>query len=124
MRRCPFADQTMRTVDRDVVLIAKGRDGEIDLRHAILLRLGFRVFDDPARVAVLLSELRGLVLPVLGNATVTERLLLLLCVALLRRRDDRGIDSLAAHRQATTSPFISRIHRKKPKDKTMSDRTS
>src|SRR4051812_5833149 len=88
MRRCPFADQ----IDRDVVLIAKGRDGEIDLRHAILFRLGFRVFDGPARVAVLLSELRGLVLPVLGNATVTERLLLLLCVALLRGRDDRGID--------------------------------
>src|SRR3954447_14277149 len=74
------------------------------MRHAILLRLGFRVFDGPARVAVLLSELRGLVLPVLGNATVTERLLLLLCVALLRRRDDRGIDNLAAHRQETRSP--------------------
>src|SRR3954454_16001843 len=64
-----------------MVLIAKGRDGEIDLRHAILLRLGFRVFNGPARVAVLLSELRGLVLPVLGNATVTERLLLLVCCA-------------------------------------------
>src|SRR3954451_24514953 len=87
-----------------MVLIAKGRDGEIDLRHAILLRLGFRVFDGPARVAVLLSELRGLVLPVLGDATVTERLLLLLCVALLRRRDDRGIDNLAAHRQETRRP--------------------
>src|SRR3954454_19331749 len=49
-----------------MVLIAEGRDGEIDRRHAILLRLGFRVFDGPARVAVLLSELRGLVLPVLG----------------------------------------------------------
>src|SRR3954447_17805178 len=58
------------------------------MRHAILLRLGFRVFDGPTRVAVLLSELRRLVLPVLGNATVTERLLLLLCVALLRRRDE------------------------------------
>jgi hypothetical protein len=34
----------------------------------------------------LLSELRGLVLPVLGTATVTERLLLLLCITLLRRR--------------------------------------
>src|SRR4051812_43401482 len=87
-----------------MVLIAKGRNGEIDLRHAILLRLGFRVFDGPARVAVLLSELRGLVLPVLGNATITERLLLLLCVALLRRRDDCGIDNLAAHRQETRSP--------------------
>ena len=56
------------------------------------------------RVAVLLSELRRLVLPVLGNATVTGRLLFLLCVALLRRRDDRGIDNLAAHRQETRSP--------------------
>src|SRR3954447_10051031 len=26
------------------------------------------------------------------------------CVALLRRRDDRGIDNLAAHRQETRSP--------------------
>ena len=94
----------MGAVNRDMVLVAKGGDGEIDLRHAILLRLGFRVFDGPARVAVLLSELRGLVLPVLGNATVTERLLLLLCVALLRRRDDRGIDNLAAHRHETRSP--------------------
>src|SRR6476620_2097087 len=104
MRRCPFADQPMRTVDRDMVLVAESGDGEIDLRHAIPLRLGFRVFDRPARVAILLSELRGLVFPVRGNATFTERLLLLLCVALLRRRDDRGIDNLAAHRQEARSP--------------------
>ena len=94
----------MRTVDRDMVLVAESGDGEIDPRHAIPLRLGFRVFDRPARVAILLSELRGLVFPVRGNATFTERLLLLLCVALLRRRDDRGIDNLAAHRQETRSP--------------------
>src|SRR3954453_10300204 len=59
--------------------------------------------DGPARVAVLLSELRWLVLPVLGNATVTERLLVLLCVALLRRRADRGIENLAPQRQETRS---------------------
>src|SRR5436305_15179394 len=47
-----------------------------------------------SRRGSVLSELRGLALRVLGNATVTERLLLLLCVALLRRRDDRGIDNL------------------------------
>src|SRR3954451_24790594 len=57
-----------------------------------------------SRRGSVLSELRGLALRVLGNATVTERLLLLLCVALLRRRDDRGIDNLAAHRQETRSP--------------------
>jgi hypothetical protein len=41
IRPCPFADQPTRTVDRDVVLIAKGRDGEIDLRHASFFGLAF-----------------------------------------------------------------------------------
>src|SRR4051812_17686443 len=79
--------------------IGKRFDGAANLR---LLRIGKA--SALRHGLALLSELRGLVLPVLGNATVTERLLLLLCVALPRRRDDRGIDDLAAHRQETRSP--------------------
>src|SRR3954453_16686063 len=37
-------------------------------------------------------------------ADAVPDVLLLLCVALLRRRDDRGSDNLAAHRQETRSP--------------------
>ena len=100
VRRRPFADQPMRPVDRDMVLVTERRDGEIDRRNrSVFPHLGFRVFDRPARIAILLRELLRLVLPVVGNAAVLDRLLLLDRVALLGRGDDRRVDDLAAHRQ-------------------------
>ncbi len=84
-------------IDGDVVLIAEGRNRQIGLLGSILLWLGLDVFDGPARVAVLLRDLRGLVFPGVGDAAFADRLLLVLCVALLRRGHDGGIDDLAAH---------------------------
>ena len=97
--RGPFADQPMPVIDGDVVLIAEGRNRQIDWLGSIPLWLGLGVFGGPARVAILLSDLRGLVLPGVGDAAFADRLLLVLCVALLRRGHDGGIDDLAAHRQ-------------------------
>ena len=52
-----------------MVLIAEERNRQIDgRRRSILARLGLGVFDCPARVAILLAALRGLVFPVVGDA--------------------------------------------------------
>src|SRR3989440_12976679 len=83
---------------RDVVLIAEDRNRQIDgRRRANLARLGLGVFDCPARVAILLAELRGLVFPVVADAPVLDRLLLVLGVALTRSGDQARIDDLARH---------------------------
>ena len=58
----------------------------------------------PARVAILLAELRGLVFPVVGDAPVLDRLLLVLGVALTRSGDQAGIDDLARHGDVTGLP--------------------
>ena len=60
-------------------------------------RLGFRELHRPARVAILLAEFGGLVLPFVWNAAFLDRLLLLLRVALARRGDQAGVDDLAGH---------------------------
>jgi hypothetical protein len=63
------ADQRVAAIGADVVLVAEGRDGEVDLRLAVLgLRL--RGLDRPARITVLLSKLRRLRPPVLRDAAV------------------------------------------------------
>ncbi len=83
VRRRPLADQAEAAVDRDVVLVAERRDGEIDCREAAVLSwLGLRVFHRPARVAILLGELGGLVLPARGNPAFLDRRFLLDRVAL------------------------------------------
>src|ERR1700730_10145219 len=88
VRRAPFANEAETAIERDVVLIAEDRNRQIDgRRRAILARLGLGVFDGPARVAILLAELRGLVFPVL----------LVLGVALTRSGDQARIDDLARH---------------------------
>ena len=75
-----------------MVLIAEDRNRQIDgRRRSILARLGLGVFDGPARVAILLAELRGLVFPVVGDAPVLDRLLLVLGVALTRSGDQSTI---------------------------------
>jgi len=61
VRRAPFANEAETAIERDVVLIAEDRNRQIDgRRRSILARLGLGVFDCPARVAILLPELRGL----------------------------------------------------------------
>ncbi len=90
----------MRPVDRHMVLVSEGGDGEIDRRNrAVVPHFGFRVFDRPARIAIFLRELRRLVLPALWNAAVLDRLLLVVRIALLGRGDNRGVDDLAGHRE-------------------------
>src|SRR6202171_4466510 len=105
VRRAPFANEAETAIERDVVLIAEDRNRHIDGRHrAILARLGLGVFDCPARVAILLAELRGLVFPVVGDAPVLDRLLLVLGVALTRSGDQARIDDLARHGEVTGLP--------------------
>jgi hypothetical protein len=43
-------------IDCDVVLVAEGRNGEIDLRRAIPARLGLGELHRPAGIAVLLAQ--------------------------------------------------------------------
>src|SRR5256714_11890483 len=88
VRRAAFANEAETAIERDVVLIAEDRNRQIDgRRRANLARLGLGVFDCPARVAILLAEIRGLVFPVIADAPVLDRLLLVLGVALTRSGD-------------------------------------
>src|SRR2546425_3924704 len=85
VRRAPFANEAETAIERDVVRIAEDRNRQIDgRRRSILARLGLGGFDCPARVAILLAEL---VFPVVGDAPVLARLLLVLGVALTRSGD-------------------------------------
>src|SRR5436190_8831132 len=85
----------MMTIDRDMVLVAECRNGQIDQRRGVLPRLGLAVFDRPARVTNLLAQFRGLVLPILWYAPLLDRLLLVRGVALLGSGDNGGVDDLS-----------------------------
>ena len=87
----------MMTIDRDMVLVAECRNGQIDQRRGVLPRLGLAVFNRPARVTILLAQFRGLVLPILWYASLLDRLLLVRGVALLGSGDNGGVDDLSAH---------------------------
>src|SRR5438046_10224182 len=87
----------MLTIDRDMVLVAECRNGQIDQRRGVLPRLGLAVFDRPARVTILLAQLRGLVLPILWYAPLLDRLLLVRGVALLGSGYNGGVDDLSTH---------------------------
>src|SRR6201993_405654 len=95
--RRPFAYQSMMTINRDMVLVAECWNGKIDLWHATLFRLGLGVFDRPACIAILLAQLRGLVLPAVWNAALLDRVLLFARIALLGRGDDGGVYDLSTH---------------------------
>ena len=60
-------------------------------------RLGLAELDRPARVAVFVRELGRPGLPILRNAPLLDGCFLRLRVALLGRRDERGVDDLSAH---------------------------
>src|ERR1700757_3072328 len=83
--------------NRDMVLVAECWNGKIDLWHATLFRLGLGVFDRPACIAILLAQLRGLVLPAVWNAALLDRVLLFARIALLGRGDDGGVYDLSTH---------------------------
>src|SRR5262249_48591918 len=75
----PFADQLVRLVHAEVILVAVEA-------LVVLLR--------PARVLVLLGILGGLLLPSLGRLAGLDRLVLLLGVTLLGHRYNCGINHL------------------------------
>src|SRR5712672_1613792 len=83
VRHIPFADQLVRLVHADMVLVAVEA-------LVVLLR--------PARVRVLLRILGRLLLPSLRRLAGLDRLVLLLRVALLGHRHNRGVNDLAAAR--------------------------
>src|SRR5262245_52494051 len=83
VRRIPFADQLVRLVHAEVVLVAV---------EALIVPLR------PARVLVLLGILGGLLFPSLGRLAGLDRLVLLLGVALLGHRHNRGVNDLSAAR--------------------------
>src|SRR6266550_1106982 len=88
VRRIPFADQLVRLVHAEVVLVAEEA-------RIVLLR--------PARVLVLLGILGGLLLPSLRRLAGLDRLVLLLRVALPGHRHKRGVNNLAAARNIALS---------------------
>src|SRR5438128_7273800 len=88
VRRIPFADQLVRLVHAEVVLVAEEA-------RIVLLR--------PARVLVLLGILGGLLLPSLRRLAGPDRLVLLLRVALPGHRHNRGVNNLAAARNIALS---------------------
>src|SRR5215472_5297478 len=88
VRRIPFADQLVRLVHAEVVLVAEEA-------RIVLLR--------PARVLVLLGILGGLLLPSLRRLAGLDRLVLLLGVALPGHRRNRGVNDLAAARNVALS---------------------
>lgn len=67
--RCPSAAQTVRLANRDVVLVARGSNSQIDRRQrAVLMRLGLGVFDRSGCIAILLLQFGRLALPAVGCA--------------------------------------------------------
>ena len=93
-------DHAMSTVDRDMRLVAIGRDCDVDLRLALRPGLGFAELHRPARIGVLLARAGRLVGPDLGGFfAVLYPGLLVIVVALPRCGHQRRIDDLAGHGQ-------------------------
>ncbi len=73
VRDLPRPDEAMADVDGHVVLVAEGGNGDVDRRLRPvrpLLRLG--ELHRPARVAILVPELRRPALPILGDGAMGE----------------------------------------------------
>jgi hypothetical protein len=102
----PAADQPVAAIGADVVLVAELGDRQVDHRRLALARLRFGRLDGPARIAILLAELRRLVLPILRHPAFPDRLLLGLGVALLGGGDDARVDQLPGHGEVTSCPEL------------------
>lgn len=91
----------MSPVDADVIFLAEYWNGEVDRLERcginVILHLGPAVLDLPARIAVRLPDLGWLVLTALVDLPFLYRCLLILGVALFRRRHHNGVDDLTAH---------------------------
>ena len=89
----PAPDQAEAQIDGYMALVAKSRDREVHCWHrAVIPRLCFRELECPAGVPVLVTELCGLVFPMLRNASSLDVRLLATGVALARRRYQRGVE--------------------------------
>ena len=88
-------------VDADMALVAVDRRGDLHHQRAVGLSLAPPPLQGPAPVAVLLAQLRRVRRPVLRDPAGLEVGLLRVRVALPRRRDDRGVDHLPAHREVS-----------------------
>src|ERR1700749_347608 len=97
--RRPAADQSVPTIDRDMVLVTERRNRDVDLRCAIFARLGLTEFHRPACIAILLAQFRWTLRPLPRDASRPDLSLLSFGIALLWRSDDRCIHNLPAHRE-------------------------
>jgi hypothetical protein len=97
----PAPDQTVAAIGADVILVAELGNRQVDHWRLTLARLRLGGLDRPAGIAVLLTELRRAVLPVLRHASFPDRPLLGRGVALLGRRDDGRVDQLPRHGEIT-----------------------
>lgn len=96
------ADQPVHPVDRNMALVAVDRDRDVDRLRAVGACFGLGILDGPAAIHVFLPRLCGLVRPdVGGTLTLLDLCLLAIRVSLPWRRDQAGIDDLAAPRQVT-----------------------
>ena len=93
----PSPDEAVPPVDAGMAFVTEDRDGYVGVMRAVLVLARLAEHQRPARMAVLLAQLRRPVLPIVGDAARFDLCLLGRTVALLRRRDQAGIDNLARH---------------------------
>src|SRR3974390_3249073 len=70
----------------------------------MLARFGLAEFDRPACFAILVPQLGRLGIPIRRYTTLLDRLLLVVRIALTRRRNQAGIDDLTRHGDVTGLP--------------------
>lgn len=100
--RFPAPDQPEPAIDGYVVLVAERRDGQVHGRHgSVISRLRFGELERPARVPVVVTELRRRVLPVLRNVSGLDIRLFGTDVVLTRSRDEQGVEDLPGHGNIT-----------------------
>lgn len=85
----PAPDEAVPPVDAGVALVAEDGDGDVGVAGPVLALARLAEHPRPARVAILLAQLGGLVLPVLRDAAGLDRRLLRRGVALARGAETR-----------------------------------
>src|SRR5690606_41220477 len=104
MRDRPAANEAVSPVDRGMALVAEDGNGDVALMLlALLIDLGLRELHGPARVPVLLPQLRGLVLPSIRYLARFDIGVLIVGASLPRSGRDRRVDDLTAHSQVPGS---------------------
>ena len=94
----PAPEHPMFTVDRDMVLVAECRNGDVDRRtHPVGPRLGLAELDRPARRGPCAGAWSARPSRSSGKRPFLNGLLLVFGVPLLGRGDQRRVDDLAAH---------------------------